>query len=230
MRNSISFYGEEAVVALAFISRTNDVKEPVSMITILTGSSGRRARRLWTGLVAFLVALLVAGIAEAQERSPVRDFDFARAAAGNEAPTGMWSNGTTLWVADWVDDKLYSYHVSTRARDFTREFDSLRAAGNQSPTGLWSDGTTMWVADNEDGKLYAYSLTTRTRDASKDFDTLTVAGNSQPAGLWSDGTTMWVGDYQDVKLFAYDLRTRARSPAQDFDTLNQYENDTPRGL
>ena len=31
---------------------------------------------------------------------------------GNESSTGMWSDGTTMWVADKYDDKLYAYRMS----------------------------------------------------------------------------------------------------------------------
>ena len=30
------------------------------------------------------------------------------AAAGNEYPTDIWSDNTTMWVADWSDNKIYA--------------------------------------------------------------------------------------------------------------------------
>ena len=29
-------------------------------------------------------------------------------AAGNEGPAGIWSDNTTMWVADYSDDKIYA--------------------------------------------------------------------------------------------------------------------------
>ena len=40
---------------------------------------------------------------------PTRDFTNL-IAAENRAPRGIWSDGTTMWVADTDDDKLYAYN------------------------------------------------------------------------------------------------------------------------
>ena len=151
-------------------------------------------------------------------------------AAGNNVPTGIWSDGTTMWVADWVDDKLYAYTLATGARDSARDFDTLAAAENTSPVGIWSDGTTMWVSDFDDSKLYAYKMSDKERDSDKDFNTLAAAGNDDPTGLWSDGATIWVADNGDDKLYAYVLATGVRDADKDFDTLDAAGNNAPTGL
>ena len=89
-------------------------------------------------------------------RNSAKDFDTL-SAAGNRTPTGIWSDGTTMWVADWGDDKIYAYSMAAKARESAKDFDTLKAAGNGAPQGIWSDGTTMWVADWEDEKIYAYN-------------------------------------------------------------------------
>ena len=65
-------------------------------------------------------------------RNPDKDFDTL-AAAGNDDPRGLWSDDTTIWVADSEDDKLYAYTLATGARDSDRDFDTLAAAGKHSP-------------------------------------------------------------------------------------------------
>ncbi|MDE3258583.1 MAG: hypothetical protein OYM47_12170, partial [Gemmatimonadota bacterium] len=141
----------------------------------------------------------------------------------NSSPRGIWSDGTTIWVADSYEVKIYAYDVSTKARDPARDFNTLDAAGNWNPAGIWSDGTTMWVADVDwrdlDAKIYAYDVSTKARDPAKDFNTLAAAGNERPSGIWSDGTTMWVANSWDEKLYAYDVSTKARAPSRDFDAL-----------
>ena len=132
-------------------------------------------------------------------------------------PSGLWSDGTTMWVAEPpFRSKLDAYSLATRTRDPAKDFNTLNVAGNTNPRGLWSDGVTMWVGDTADTKLYAYSLTTKYRDAPKDFSAsvLRVEWNGRPTGLWSDGTTMWVADAYDGKLYAYSLTTRSRDPGQ----------------
>ena len=157
------------------------------------------------------------------------DFDTL-SAAGNRTPNGTWSDGTTMWVTDHVDDKIYAYSMSTKARESAKDFNTLSAAGNGSPEAIWSDGTTMWVADRQDAKIYAYSMSTKERESAKDFNTLYAAGNRDPFGLWSDGTTMWVTDMTDDKIYAYSMSTKERDIAKEFNTLYAAGNGVPVGL
>ena len=162
-------------------------------------------------------------------RNPAADFNTL-VGASNWAPQGIWSDDTTMWVADSFAGKIYAYDLSTKARASGKDFDALEAAGNTVPYSIWSDGTTMWVADLLDGKIYAYDMTTKARDSGKDFNTLQVAGNTGPVGIWSDETTMWVADWQDAKIYAYDMATKARASGKDFDTLKAAGNVAPRGI
>ena len=164
--------------------------------------------------------------------NPALDFNTL-IAAGNRTPEGIWSDGTTAWVSDPIDQKIYAYNLATRQRHATGDFDTLSAAGNRNPHGIWSDGTTMWVAHNTNdtrSKLYAYNLATKQHDSAKDINALAAAGNHRPDGIWSDGTTMWVADWADGKLYAYNLTTKQRDSAKDFDTLAAAGNNNPDGI
>ncbi len=77
-------------------------------------------------------------------------------AINNNDQRGMWSNGTTLFVVDHGDTKVYGYQLSDRSRDDDKNLD-LDAA-NTDPWGLWFDGRVLWVADTVDDKLYVYDL------------------------------------------------------------------------
>ena len=109
-------------------------------------------------------------------------------AAGNNNPVGIWSDGTTMWVADTDDDKIYAYDLATKARDASKDFNTLAGAGNNNPEGIWSDRTTMWVVDQADDKIYAYDMATKARDADKEFNSLPGAGSGFPDHIWSDGS------------------------------------------
>ncbi|MBC6425001.1 MAG: cadherin repeat domain-containing protein, partial [Ekhidna sp.] len=104
-----------------------------------------------------VVTINVTDVDDPGTRLPAKDIN-ALVAAGNIEPQGLWSDGTTIWVADDDNDKLYAYTLTTGARDAAKEFDLV--ASNSSPEGLWSDETTIWVADDNFGsgnpKLYAY--------------------------------------------------------------------------
>ena len=149
-------------------------------------------------------------------------------AAGIDDPRGIWSDGTTMWVADASNDKLYAYRLSDGLRDDGR--DITLAAANSSPRGIWSDGTTVWVADLGDDKLFAYNLSDGMRDDARDINTLVAAGNDAPHGIWSDETTVWVADRQDYKLYAYNLSDGMRDDARDINTLNAAGNRFPDGI
>ena len=151
-------------------------------------------------------------------------------AARNTNPWGIWSDGLTMWVADFVDKKIYAYDLANKERDASKDFDTLARAGNYTPYGLWSDGETMWVVDRFGAKLEAYDMVTKARVLGQDFDTLVAAGNASLRGIWSDGTTIWVADGRDAKLYAYRMETKARDETKDFDTLHDAGNTLPRGI
>ena len=122
---------------------------------------------LLIGLAVIAALALTPWIVHAQSRDSGSDFTLDDA---NGYPTGIWSDGTTMWIADFEDAKLYAYRMSDRSRDSGKDF-TLDAA-NGSPVGIWSDGTTMWASDFSDAKLYAYRMSDRSRDSGKDFNTL----------------------------------------------------------
>ena len=161
--------------------------------------------------------------------NPVADFDTLEA-AGNALPQGIWSDGATMWVADWLDEKIYAYDMATKARVPAKDLDTLAASGNTWPGGIWSDGTTMWVADWLDQEIYAYDMVSKARVPSKEFNTLEAAGNALPRDIWSDGTTMWVADWLDQEIYAYDMVSKARVLGKEFNTLKAAGNWAPQGI
>ena len=76
--------------------------------------------------------------------------------AGNKHPRGIWSDGTTMWVADRDDDKIYAYKMSDKSRDADK--DITLDSGNDAPYGMWSNGHVLLVVDSTDTELYAYEL------------------------------------------------------------------------
>ena len=125
----------------------------------------------------------------------------------NDDARGLWSDGTTLWVADSGTRTVFAYTLASRSRDTSKDF--VLDVANSDARGIWSDGTTLWVADLGDEQIYAYNLSMRMPDGtlmpdtSREFalDTL----NANPEGLWSDGTTLWVADSSSLQVFAYTL-------------------------
>ena len=147
----------------------------------------------------------------------------------NSAAYGIWSDGTTIWVVDVRDDKLYAYALADGTRLTSKEFDLHSDNGN--PRGIWSDGDTIWVADHDDDKLYAYALADGTRQdgsggtTNKEFDLSNDNLNSQ--GMWSNGSTIWVVDDGNDNLYAYGL-TGTRRDVRGIDL--DRDNHSPTGI
>ena len=164
-------------------------------------------------------------------RNPEGDFT-KMAEQGNVHPSGLWSDGTTIWIADISDDMIYAYDIATglRAESLDFETQTLQGAGNGSPTGIWSNGFTLYVTDDVDDKIYAYDMNVQINVKAKEINSLGEAGNQWPRGLWSNGTTMWVADWEDDKLYAYDLTTGSHTPAKDIETLKTAGNEDPSSI
>ena len=164
----------------------------------------------------------------------------------NSDPWGIWSDGTTIWVADRTDDKLYACALDggrrqdgagdTTSREFALHSD------NGASRGIWSDGATIWVADSGDDKLYAYDLDAGRRQdgtgrtINREF--ALHSKNDIPSGIWSNGSTIWVADPFTDRLYVYALpRPSALSwlsvsagtltPAFNSDTLEYAVPDVP---
>ena len=117
----------------------------------------------------------------------------------SSAARGIWSDGTTVWVSDWMAAKLFAYTLATGARHMASDITLHHL--NDSAQGIWSDGTTIWVAQWNSLRMYAYTLSTGVYDPDKSFDR--APGNLLPRDIWSDGATMWVPDATARKIFSY---------------------------
>ena len=145
--------------------------------------------------------------------------------SGHDAPTGAWSDGTLLWIAengDGADDAVYAYDLETGERVEDREFELHET--NRAPRGLWSNSKTAWVADSGQNRLFAYDLESGERDEEREVELDTR--NRDARGIWSDDETMWVLDGGKNALFGYDLESGELIAEHALDS----GNDDPRGL
>ena len=153
------------------------------------------------------------------------EHDIDELAAGNDKATGLWSDGTTLWIADNADgagDAVYAYDLESGERVEDREFELDER--NRAPRGFWSDGETVWVSDSGRERLFAYRLADGERLEEREFEL--PRENRDARGIWSDEKTMWVLDGRADALFAYDFESSA--------LLGEYAladaNGDPRGI
>ena len=144
---------------------------------------------------------------------------------GHGSPSGLWSDGTTLWVlenGDGADDAIYAYDLKSGERVEDREFELDER--NRAPRGIWSDRTLIWVSDSGQEKLFAHDLAGGDRLPERDI--ALTERNGDARGIWSDDETMWVLDGGKDSLFGYDLVSG--------ELLGEYEldssNDDPHGI
>ena len=154
--------------------------------------------------------------------------------AGNEAPTGICSDGTTMFVADFADAKVYAYNLSTKAYDSTK--DIALHSSNDKPEDVWCDATYVWVVDDDtsgNNDIFAYNRADGTRNTAVDFPDLDpiVSGNrlnANPRGLYSNGATMFVVDDEDATVYAWKMSDQTREAGKEI-TLDS-DNADPEGL
>ncbi len=156
--------------------------------------------------------------------------DFPALASGNTDPNDIWSDGTTMWVSDRRDNKIYAYNMGTKARDEDKEFTLPDGGGNRTYSGIWSDGTTMWVM-NADGPapadIRAYRMSDKGRDSAKDITDIVATGLSTPESIWSNGTTMWTTTANINSLQAYTIASKMRDSDNDFTLSAKF---APKGI
>ncbi len=151
--------------------------------------------------------------------------DIEELASGHDVPTGLWSDGATLWLAEngpGADDAIYAYDLESGERVEEREFEL--DSDNRTPRGVWSDRSTIWISDSGKEKLFAHDLESGER--LPDSDLALHPDNDDPRGIWSDDSTMWVLDSRDNALFAYDLASGELLAEYALDD----DNGDPRGL
>ena len=83
--------------------------------------------------------------------------------AGIDAPEGIWSDGSTMWVS--TRGGIFAFDMQTKGRDSAKDVTLDSAAGNIDPQDIWGDDKTLWVGEGVDtgtdgifGYIYAYKL------------------------------------------------------------------------
>lgn len=208
------------------------------------GSDSGPTRVSWLrwGVLVAVLGLLVAVVPAAvlaqsssttQLYGRVADKDID-VSADVDWPRGVWGDGSTIWVAQTSDDKLYAYSVTAGDSFGTRlsSKDIDISATSDSPRGIWSDGTYMYVAneynmawDDDTANVVAYQLSDGSQVSDRSF--ALHLNNNDPRGMWSDGTTLWVlqpvgntaNSAAGSKVFAYTLASGARDSSKDINSL-----------
>ena len=117
--------------------------DPIPRIMGITGHGSK----MWLAYAVegkLLAYVKPSGSSTDGDRSSDDDITLA---AANAVPSSLYTDGTTMWVLDDGDQKLYAYTLSDGSRNSGKELDLTRH-GNLFASGIWSDGTNMYVGSN----------------------------------------------------------------------------------
>ncbi len=170
--------------------------------------------------------------------------DDTGTAAKFNAPTGITTDGTHLYVADKSNNRIRKIVISTRvvttlAGNATTAFQNGEgiAAGFNLPEGITTDGTNLFVADTGHNAIRKIDLTNNNLVSTLAGDntsgitdeTGSLARFNLPRGITTDGTSLFVADYYNHTIRKITNITTASSGV--VTTLAGYANSagTPDG-
>ena len=129
------------------------------------------------------------------------------------------SNGTKMFVIDFVSDSVYQYSLSAAFDLSTASYDSLSfsvATQETSPTSIAfnPDGTKMFVAGTVNDSVYQYGLSTGFDISTASYDSVSFSVNSQDGeprsiAFKSDGSKMYVVGSINDTIYQYSTGTSA---------------------
>ncbi|MDC0230299.1 hypothetical protein OAK48_04920, partial [Deltaproteobacteria bacterium] len=144
--------------------------------------------------------------------------DATGTSAKFNAPTGITTDGTDLYVADSNNHKIRKIVISTGvvttlAGSSSGHTDATgTSASFKNPSGMTTDGTNLYVADRNNHKIRKIVISTGVvstlagSSSGSTDGTGTSASFNQPLEVTTDGTNLYVADYANHKIRKINLR------------------------
>ena len=131
--------------------------------------------------------------------------------ASFNAPVGVTTDGTNLYVSDYGNHLIRKIVISTGAVTTlagTGSSGSANGTGTSAsfnyPVGITTDGTNLYVADEQNHLIRKIVISTGavttvagTGSSGSANGTGTSASFHHPAGITTDGTNLYVSDYEN---------------------------------
>ena len=123
------------------------------------------------------------------------------------------SNGTKMFVIDFIGDAVYQYSLSTAFNLSTASYDSISfsvATQETSPTSVAfnPDGTKMFVAGTVNDSVFQYTLSSAFDLSTASYDSVSFSVSSQEGAprsiaFKSDGSKMYVVGTINDTIYQY---------------------------
>jgi sugar lactone lactonase YvrE len=150
---------------------------------------------------------------------------YGTSATAMSWPSGVYSNGTRLFVVDENNSRVLIYNtipitngtaanVAVGQTNMTSGVYGTSATVMYGPSGVYSNGTRLFVADTNNGRVLIYNKISTTNGAAADIVvgqpdmTSSAYGTSAtlmagPTGIYSDGTRLFVVDENNSRVLIY---------------------------
>ena len=151
--------------------------------------------------------------------------DDTGAAARFDHPSGIWGDGTYLYVSDRSSSTIRRVAIATgvvttiagTAYASGTDDGTGAAAEFNDPRGIWGDGIYLYIGEKGNHAIRRLEIATgvvttftgSTTTAGTADDTGTAARFEQPTGVWGDGTHLYVTDRDNYTIRKIDLSTAA---------------------
>ena len=205
-------------VALEYSTDTPNISHPFELSDLTPNAT--------YDLEASLDSTFATGVTSVSfvQRPAQRDFEVHE---DNNSPWGIWSDETTMWVTDVVDQYVYAYTLENGERDESKDVASSEFS--HGLRGLWADDTFFWVVTDDAPEVTAIDRTTRTASADVHIGSLESV---TALGIWGNDTYLWASDESLGLILAYNRSDGSRAVAKDFsqDTTRPAGNHGTRGL
>jgi hypothetical protein len=134
------------------------------------------------------------------------------------SPGGMVSDGSHLWIANYLGDSVTEVNVSDGS--FVRNLHAT-PYNFSNPDAVLFDGSHIWVAN------YGNELTEIDPRNGALIRTITDTSLDRPDALAFDGTNIWVANYEDSSLTEF--RASDGSPVRSYSGV-PYNFDHPESM
>jgi hypothetical protein len=165
-------------------------------------------------------------------RGTVAEIDGIGLSAEFSGPSGIWGDGTNLYVTDSQGGTvrkiaLATGLVTTLAGTVTSrpyENDNIDGIGSaarfRSPQGIWGDGPFLYLTDGQLGTIRRIRISTGETDTiagtagklGSDDTSARASRFAQPTAVWGDGFDLYVVDYLNYAIRKIAKASSASAP------------------
>ena len=115
----------------------------------------------------------------------------------NDAPRGIATNSTFIWIMDQTDKFVYKYFINGT---YTNVSFGVSPPTSNIPLGITTNSTFIWVSELQSNKIYKFFM--NGTDTGDSFD-IGASGNGDVRDITQNSTFFWTADGADQDVYKY---------------------------